>query len=84
MTKKPLDEYITIGEAAKIGGFCDASSLHRAARKGTLQTTKFGERMYLTTRQWLTNYLGTVKPRANPRGQPKNNSTTEFKKECSF
>jgi hypothetical protein len=64
-------KYITIPEAARIADYRDDNALRIAARKGRLRTEQLGPRTRVTTRAWLDEYLGDVKPRGISRGEPR-------------
>jgi hypothetical protein len=65
------DDYITIAQAARLAGYRNPRTLHRAATEGRLRTTTlppFTTRV--TTRAWLDEYLAGIKQSMSHRGRP--------------
>lgn len=63
-----FDEILTLSEAAQLCGLA-AHTLTQQAEKGRLRARKIG-RIWLTTRQWLAEYLATRSRRRARRGGP--------------
>jgi hypothetical protein len=64
-----LDGFMTLEKAAEMAGYQRASSLRVAVHQGRLRTLKVGKHMHLTTRQWLDEYLETVRRGDYHRGK---------------
>ena len=65
-------EYITIAHAARLAGYRNPRTLHRAATEGRLRTTRlppFTTRV--TTRAWLNEYLASIQQSKSRRGRPR-------------
>ncbi len=57
MPERPrVEDLITLAEAAHIGGYAGQHSLSQAARRGSLKAVQRG-RLWLTTRDWLEEYI---------------------------
>jgi hypothetical protein len=50
------EEYITLKQAARLGGYRNADVLYRAVRLGRLRAVKPAGGVLLTTRAWLADY----------------------------
>jgi hypothetical protein len=64
------DEYLTIAQAARLAGYRNPRTLHRAATEGRLRTTTlppFTTRV--TTRAWLNEYLASIQQSKSHRGR---------------
>jgi hypothetical protein len=65
-------EYITIAQAARLAGYRNPRTLHKAATEGRLRTTTlppFTTRV--TTRAWLEEYLASIQQSKSHRGRPR-------------
>jgi hypothetical protein len=49
-------EYITLRQAARLGGYRNREALYRAVRTGRLRAIKPQGGVLLTTRAWLADY----------------------------
>jgi AraC-like DNA-binding protein len=63
-------EWLTIPEAAKRAGYTSASTLYTAAKAGRLRTQAEGVSPYLTTQDWLEEFLAGLRYNTETRGQP--------------
>ena len=69
------DEYMTLGQAAKIAGYKSPSTLQKAAREGRLRTIRAGPRVQVTTKAWLDEYLASIHEGMSHRGRPRAGDT---------
>lgn len=65
--RDPLDEVITLAEAAGLSGLA-AHTLTQQAERGRLRARKVG-RTWITTRHWLDAYLAGHARRRDPAGR---------------
>jgi excisionase family DNA binding protein len=66
-TPKP-SEYLTIPQAAQAFGYCSLSTLRKAAQDGKLRHVRVGERVILTTEDWVLDWEAEHDGRGRPRG----------------
>jgi AraC-like DNA-binding protein len=70
LPKEGATEWLTIPEAAKRAGYTSASTLYTAAKAGRLRTQTEGVSPYLTTQDWLEEFLAGLRYNTETRGQP--------------
>jgi hypothetical protein len=64
------EAYITLKQAARLGGYRNADVLYRAVRLGRLRAIKPACGVLLTTRAWLADYqAGRYRRRAADSGE---------------
>ncbi|HKO24048.1 MAG TPA: hypothetical protein VJY65_04830 [Chloroflexota bacterium] len=64
-------EYITLAQAARIAGYRSTTTLHKAVRENRLRTITTGPlNTRVTTREWLNEYLASIRQNKSRRGRP--------------
>jgi len=70
LSEESETEWLTIPDAAKRAGYTGASTLYTAAKAGRLRTRAEGTLPYLTTQDWLDEFLAGLRYNTEARGQP--------------
>jgi len=63
------EEYITLRQAARLGGYKGSDTLHAAVRGGSLRAVKPDGGVLMTTRAWLEDYQRRVTVTQHRRAQ---------------
>jgi len=69
-TGERTTEWLTVPTAAKRAGYATASTLYAAAKAGRLRTRTEGVGPYLTTQDWVDEFLAGLCCNTEARGQP--------------
>ena len=72
-----IEKYISLSEAARYSGCYSQEYLSLRARHGKLKATKFG-RNWVTTKEWLNEYLERVNNYKNNKKNNKNNKKSRI------